>query len=62
MNLDKIIAELRQEVETINNAIAALQRLLPEGTEEAAGRSSRTAGRRPKADPVAQSTEPRNNT
>jgi hypothetical protein len=29
MNLEKIIAELRNEVESIEDAIAALQKLLP---------------------------------
>jgi hypothetical protein len=29
MNLDKIISELRNEVKSIDEAIAALQRLLP---------------------------------
>jgi hypothetical protein len=36
MNLDKIIAELRNEVQFIDEAIAALQRLLPSNSEEAA--------------------------
>jgi len=33
MNLDRIIAELRNEVASINEAIAALQRLLPADSE-----------------------------
>jgi hypothetical protein len=35
MNLDKIIAELRNEVKSIEEAIAALQRLLPSNSLEA---------------------------
>ena len=34
MNLDKIIAELRIEVQSIDEAILALQRLLPANAEE----------------------------
>ena len=34
MNLDKIISELRNEVQSIDEAIAALQRLLPSNSEE----------------------------
>jgi hypothetical protein len=34
MNLDKIINELRNEVQSIDEAIAALQRLLPSNSEE----------------------------
>jgi hypothetical protein len=33
MNLERIIAELRNEVDSINEAIAALQRLLPADSE-----------------------------
>jgi hypothetical protein len=36
MNLDNILAELRNEVQSIDEAIAALQRLLPPNSEEAA--------------------------
>jgi hypothetical protein len=35
MNLDKIITELRNEVKSIEDAIAMLQRLLPSNSEKA---------------------------
>jgi hypothetical protein len=42
MDIDKIISELQNEVRTIDEAIAALQRLLPNSSEErAANRSAR---------------------
>jgi hypothetical protein len=34
MNLDKILTELRNEVQSIDEAIAALQRLLPSNSQE----------------------------
>lgn len=34
MNLEKILEELRNEVESINEAIAALQRLVPTKSAE----------------------------
>jgi hypothetical protein len=38
MNLDNILAELRNEVQSIEEAIAALQRLLPSNSEESSPR------------------------
>ena len=40
MDIEKIIAELRNEVKTINEAIAALQRLVPNGADERSGARS----------------------
>jgi hypothetical protein len=34
MNLEKILEELRNEVESINEAIAALQRLVPSKSDD----------------------------